>query len=700
MRASRHQFNRDERFDEVLSIDEVAAIQGIAAIDEVAASQGVAAIDEVAAIQGVAAIETVTSIEEISINEVAAIQGVASIQTVATIEEKPSIRCVVPVINTPTNEINVPNYCCLYDVATADVNFEFIINGQTVVVPANKCLLAHQSPVFRQMFFGDMKDEVRIITQVKIVDATPEEFIEFARCFYYKPTIITAMNASALTYLTHKYDVEYFEKRCMEFLAQMVRLNVVSICWVLPLVTLLNYNNLRHRCLDLIRLNGRILIECLEFKNCSLETLNSVLKIPFNGRNEARVFEKCVSWAKESCEQKNLEPTTRENIRNQLGDCFDLIRFDRMSPSQFVQCLSKHSYIFHPDEIGNIAQTVKGQEQEFAKVEVPPVTRVEVMNQIFKPFELDVDTADVFFTFQNAPGEEEKRIAAHKCILSAYSSVFKSELMALDKSNTVRITDASFDEYTAFIKILCGRCRLLKYHKHLSNENIDKILMLVKKYNVHCGFTLDHIEDELMSIQNDENLFWLFELSRIHSLHFLHCLCINRIASGRESGIFSSESFLNLCQESFKIVFSHVINKCDASTVCDAGMKWAEAFCAQNQLTISGENIRMALGDIWPMMPFAALEPNEFIRYRHNLGDIFSSEQIKMIIDKMADEYETESDTNIDELDATASDEENTNDSLSDCSVPMIESESDDESSLEDDNLSESERASVDHLEN
>lgn len=652
---------QEAAFDEVEEQEE-ASMQGLPAVPEVPFNAGIA-IDKVTATQ-----------------DVAATQGVAAIQEVAGIDGNPSILHIFPVICTPTPEEIIYKFG-LYDAATADVNFQFTINGRTTLVPAHKCLLAHQSAVFRQMFFGTMIDDVNIITQVKIIEALPDEFIEFAKWFYYEKTEITEINVSAMTYLTHKYSVEMFELECKTFLARMVNSNKVSIFWVLPMTILYNYDDLRQKCVDFIHWNGQFLIELLKFANCSLETLKSVLSIDFNNRDEAIVFEKCISWAKKSCEQKDLDPTLRQNIRNQLGDCLELIRFERMSPSQFTQCLSKHSYVFLTDEIGNIAQTIEGQDREFGTVVVPPVIEVHGVGQMFKPslrdIMFDVDTADVFFVFESSPGKDEKRIAAHKCILSANSSIFKNELMALKKSYTFHITDASYEDYSTFIKILYGFATLLKYHTHLSNESIDKVLVLVKRYNVHSRYrnlsAIDCIEDELIAMQNDENLFWLFELSRIHSLHFLHYLCIDRIESGQ--GIFLSDSFLNLCQESFKSIFSFVLNKCDAATCCEAGLKWAEAFCERNQLENSGENIRMALGDFWLMKPFSGLEPVEFIRYRRDLGNIFTSEQICKIIDTMANEYEADQ----------SEDDANMNESNGEIV------ESDYESSLEDDSISEGE---------
>lgn len=379
----------------------------------------------------------------------------------------------------------------------------------------------------------------------KIVDATPDEFIEFARCFYFKPTTITAINARKLTYLT-QFD---------------------------------------------------------HLTNCTLETLKSILRIDFDGRDEVRAFEKCILWAKGSCEQKKLDPTLRENIENQLGDCLELIQFERMTISQFQQCRCDYSHMFTADEIENIIPKLKKQWEQRIAVIVPPVMRVQLINNEFKKprYTLyDRDTADVFFTF--GFGEEQKRI-------------------------------------TTFYLLI--KPKWWKLLINLSNENIDKVLILVKKYYINCRLPLDRIENELM--QDDENLFSLFELSRKHSMDFLHHLCIAEIKGSRTIGMFSSEAFLNLCQESFKLVFSLILNAWDALTVFDAAIKWAEAFCARNNLLKSGENIRMALGDIVPMITFTNLKPAEFIRYRRNYRDIFSSEEILMIVDTMVNEYETES---------------------------------------------------------
>lgn len=625
-----------------MSVDEVMAIQGVTARQEESVIDGNLSIPHTEPNKGI----------PIDDEETTSATQRGGAEKMVVDDANPTIRHIFPGGN---NEQRRKCYEFLvYDAETADVNFEFTTSGRTTLVPAHKCLFAHQSIVFRQMFFGEMmKNDDNVVTQVRIVDATPDEFINFARFFYYGKTTISALNVSEMTYLAHKYNVKALERECQYFLRAMVRSNIVSILWVLPMTVMYDYGILSETCDYMIRLNGPLLIECLRFANCSLETLKSVLDTHFTSRDEAKVFEKCMSWAEESCEMKKLDPKSRENIRDQLGDCFELIRFKEMSPSQLTKCLSTHAHVFLPGEIANLAATATGQCREFPTVVIPPIVKVRHAFQTYRPLLRklvnDADTADVFFSFGSS---DERRVTAHKCILSAHSATFKNELMSSKRSYTFHITDATYEDFFAFIRIVYGYTDLNSHHTELSNEGIDKVLMLLKRYNIARRVVdilshIENIEDELMSRQNDENLFWLFELSRRHSLQCLHYLCVNQIENRQD--IFSSEAFLSLCQESFKHVFSVVLKRCDAATVCAAGLKWAEAFCEQKQLEKSGQNVRTALGEFWSMMPFGGLEPTQFIRYRRSLGDIFPAEQIKNIIDTMADECETDdSDMSVD----------------------------------------------------
>lgn len=62
---------------------------------------------------------------------------------------------------------------------SADVHFAFIVDGETVKVPAHKAILAVGSTVFDAMFFGPIKEKA-----IEIVPTDVRSFEEFLQFFY------------------------------------------------------------------------------------------------------------------------------------------------------------------------------------------------------------------------------------------------------------------------------------------------------------------------------------------------------------------------------------------------------------------------------------------------------------------------------------------------------------------------------------
>lgn len=111
------------------------------------------------------------------------------------------------------------------DEATADVQFIFEITDDNQIantiekrIPAHKWILAAGSPVFDAMFNGHFIESKT--GEAKIVDATPEEFTDFLRFFYFGDVTNAAENVTALKYLAEKYDVPICLSVCEQFLAQ------------------------------------------------------------------------------------------------------------------------------------------------------------------------------------------------------------------------------------------------------------------------------------------------------------------------------------------------------------------------------------------------------------------------------------------------------------------------------------------------
>lgn len=78
--------------------------------------------------------------------------------------------------------------------------------------------------------------------------------------------------------------------------------------------------------------------------------------------NEINIFDACLSWAKVACQRNDMDESIGENLRIQLGDCFDLIRFGTMDIMEFAIHASSCKDLFQLGEIKDILFTITNKE--------------------------------------------------------------------------------------------------------------------------------------------------------------------------------------------------------------------------------------------------------------------------------------------------------------------------------------------------
>lgn len=84
----------------------------------------------------------------------------------------------------------------------ADVHFSFKENGIVQQVPANKAILAVQSPVFEKMFFGSKKKTI-----IHISNASVGDFEDLLQFFYLREVDIAVQNFKRVRQLAKKYGI-------------------------------------------------------------------------------------------------------------------------------------------------------------------------------------------------------------------------------------------------------------------------------------------------------------------------------------------------------------------------------------------------------------------------------------------------------------------------------------------------------------
>lgn len=234
------------------------------------------------------------------------------------------------------------------DAETADVNFIFETNGTTETIPAHKCILAAASPVFRQMFYGELKEG----TDIHIVDSNVDGFKVFLQFFYLEMVTLNNGVIGDVMKLADKYDVTGCMELCTRYLTLIMSTN--NVCWCYELALLFDLGHLIGACEEKICSETQKVLESYAFLNCSRHILGRILLMDNLSCDEIHVFQASMLWAMEACKRAGIDDNNADNLKQQLGSCFELIRFPAMSAEDFYTCIADKENLFTSTEIMDI----------------------------------------------------------------------------------------------------------------------------------------------------------------------------------------------------------------------------------------------------------------------------------------------------------------------------------------------------------
>lgn len=240
------------------------------------------------------------------------------------------------------------NVAGLYmDAGTADVNFIFDSDGGRESVPAHKCILAAASPVFKQMFYGELKEG----SEIRMVDVCVDGFKAFLQYFYLDVVTYNNSVIAEVMKLADKYDVGCMEL-CTRYLTLIMSTN--NVCWCYELALLFDLAHLIGACEERICSGTQKVLESSAFLNCSRHILGRILLMDNLSCDEVHVFQASMLWAMEACKRAGIDDNNADNLKQQLGSCFDMIRFPAMSAEDFYTCIADKENLFTSTEIMDI----------------------------------------------------------------------------------------------------------------------------------------------------------------------------------------------------------------------------------------------------------------------------------------------------------------------------------------------------------
>lgn len=235
----------------------------------------------------------------------------------------------------------------------SDIKFVFQQNDTVEVLVAHKLILAAGSPVFKAMFFGLLKEN----EMVEIVDASVEEFKEFLQFFYLPKVTLSMENTEGVAHLADKYDMIDCLKMCG---FSEDRLTNENLFWAYQLAMSMDNAELKGLCENRFRsLNPTEVFKSNTFLRCDRSVLRYILQSESMCCEEIDLFNACLAWAKASCRRNGSDENSSSNIKEQLGDCFHLIRFGNMESEELAAIMASdtNAGLFTRDELLDILRS-------------------------------------------------------------------------------------------------------------------------------------------------------------------------------------------------------------------------------------------------------------------------------------------------------------------------------------------------------
>lgn len=236
---------------------------------------------------------------------------------------------------------------------SGDVNFVFENDGN-LRIAAHKSILSEVSLVFNAMFFGGLKEE----GDINIVDATPTAFKEFLQFFYLTKMTFTMENSEEVARLVDKYDVSERFAGCAYNDCDDTLNN---LCWGYYLAIILGDEELKKFYDNKIRWQSDTILKSQTFLHCERIVLEHIFRLDFLVCDEIDMFNACLTWAQERCKECGIDEDNASNIRCQLGDCFNLIRFGAMNNKELNKIIRLYKEMFTNDELKEIELTKKSK---------------------------------------------------------------------------------------------------------------------------------------------------------------------------------------------------------------------------------------------------------------------------------------------------------------------------------------------------
>lgn len=244
-----------------------------------------------------------------------------------------------------------------HNTVSADVQFSIgAMDNITAQISAHKAVLAADSDVFMEIFFGASNDPNGHSSQVHVSDSTEAEFMAFLQYFYLNKVKLTAENVVGVCHLGVKYNVKKCFDDCVQFLLDT--LDNENVCCYLALAIRYDQKPLMDRCGTRIMLNTETVFASDGFLASDQLVLSHILTMDVLSCTEVQVFEACMAWVKAKIGSDDL---SIELVDAHLGDSYYANRLASMTMEQLCMLQERYASVLTRDFIGIAKAIVQPQ---------------------------------------------------------------------------------------------------------------------------------------------------------------------------------------------------------------------------------------------------------------------------------------------------------------------------------------------------
>lgn len=199
----------------------------------------------------------------------------------------------------------------------------------------------------------------------------------------------------------------------------------------------------------------------------------------------------------------------------------------------------------------------------------------------------------------------QQRIPAHKFVLSVGSAVFDAMFNGTlaTQSEEIELPDVEPAAFLALLRFLYSD------EVQIGPETVMTTLYTAKKYAVPA--LEKHCVDFLKSNLSSDNAFMLLTQARLFDEPQLAALCLEMIDKNTQEAL-NADGFTDIDIDTLTAVLERDTLRIREAKLFQAVVRWSEAECSRQQLTISPENKRSVLSRALNLIRFPLMSVEEF----------------------------------------------------------------------------------------